>query len=114
MSAPKKRKTSNGHGVLKIHDGHPGIITFELGPMSGGFSDFKGALETAFNAQSRTALPPGLTKRARKTDIAAAALAQRDAALAEVDALRGINAALEGENRRAWAMVRKLAAEGGA
>ena len=32
----------------------------------------------------------------------------------EVEALRGINAALEGENRRAWLMVRRLEAERGA
>lgn len=31
----------------------------------------------------------------------------------EVEALRGINAALEGENRRAWSMVRRLEAERG-
>lgn len=32
----------------------------------------------------------------------------------EVESLRGINAALEGENRRAWSMVRRLEAEHGA
>lgn len=52
--------------------------------------------------------PNRLVTYARKLDITAAALAQRDRLAAEVEALRLIVKALEAENRRAWAMVRKL------
>lgn len=109
----RTRGKAPAHDILKIKDDQPGIITVELNAMSSDLAGFLGFAQVE-PVNCRSKLPPGLTKRARKTDIAAAALAQRDAALAELEALRGINAALAGENRRAWAMVRKLAAEGGA
>lgn len=47
-------------------------------------------------------------RRARESDVAFRAIQQRDRLAAEVEALRLVVKALEAENRRAWAMVRKL------
>lgn len=47
-------------------------------------------------------------RRARESDVAFRAIQERDRLAAEVEALRLIVKALEAENRRAWAMVRKM------
>lgn len=89
MAGMKKRK----HGTLVIKDGvkPDAEVTIDGGP------------DLSF--LSAPGVFAALWSRARKLDIAAAALA-------EVEALRLVVKALEAENRRAWAMVRKLGEDG--
>jgi len=107
MAGMKKRK----HGTLVIKDGSKPDVKVTIdgefaqgGPVPGGCLDFV-MMPVGW---CRSDLPSGLSKRASDLGMVAAALVQRDRLAAEVEALRLIVKALEAENRRAWAMVRKL------